>query len=215
MQFMIFSITSAIRSFLWPVIVLVLFGCAHELPVYPVSPPGFLLKTELAPDTLEIYGNDISIQIGQVKLIEGDKSSPEQALVQVPFRVINDGRSPILLMPREFLLTVDDEAIPVWPYLTFINPPGSAAEVSDADEVLILPGAVFWMVAKLKPCPPRIACKIASDLQGAIRKISRGVTLHFQIIQSGHTRQTVSLWARFTSRNWDIWWHKLRHGFAS
>lgn len=207
----LFSTTTAIPSFLWPVVTLIFFGCAHELSVHPVTPPGSILETELAPDTVEVNGSDASIQIGQVKLVEGTKSSTNQAHVQVNFRVINDGRSPIILMPRKLSLSLDDEAIPLWPYLTFINPSGPATEAGDVEEVLILPNAAFLMVAKLKPCQPKTGCETTSDLRGAIRRISRGVTLRFQIIPSAPTKQAESLSAQFAPNNWDLWWHKIRH----
>jgi hypothetical protein len=212
---MLFSITRVIRCLAGLAIGLLSFGCAHELSVYPAIPPGSLLKTELAADTVELDEGDVTIQVGQVKLVEGGKSSPEQAFIQVNFRVINDGRSPIILRPRELSVSLDHEAIPLWPYLTFINPPGPSTENGSIDEILILPSSAWWMIVKLKPCPPKAQCKNAPDLQGAIRKIPRELTLHFQNILSAQTRQAVSPWGRFTPRNWDLWWYRMSQAFSS
>jgi hypothetical protein len=211
MAFKIFSITATRITFSWLLVSPLFLGCAYELAIHPVTPPGSLLETELATNTVELDGNDVSIQIGQVKLIEGEKASPEKALVQVDFRVINDGRSPIRFMPRSLVCSLDDQAIRLWPYLTFISPPGPATEASDVDEVLILPSAAFWMVAKLRPCPPRSGCEKASDLRDAIRNISRGVTLRFQIIPSTSSKEAESLSAQFAPKTWDLWWHGIRH----
>jgi hypothetical protein len=160
---------------------------------------------------VELGEEGIAVRISNVRMWDGDRLSHKYPGVKADFRIENRSSSfGVVLKMRGFFFSVDGIPLTLWPYLIFLDPPSSTAEMGDVEEILVLQGGAMHFVATLKACPPLPECVAPPNVDDHIIVPKEDASIHIAEISLVRNHETVSMGARFVPEMWDLFRFKLR-----
>lgn len=197
----------AIIVFAW----LALVGCVSELRLYPAPPPGRVVTDRNGNEAVEIESQGIRVLISKVKLWDAGALNQQFPGIQADLVIENNtGSWGIVVRIKSISFSIDSAPLTLWPYIAVISSEGTAGEMDNVEELLVMQGAPTHLTVALKGCSLQPGCVPRDNVTRLM--VVPSVEAVFQIAEMQIIKRdmAISLGARFVPRMWDRFRFGLR-----